>query len=97
MSQLTDEVDCSAHGMAPFLRERQVESITKREQLRVMTNTLQQSQSSLQYEIKWVKQDKQGENKTQLDCFSSNERLRSHICELWQDSQKDLSELQEQN
>ena len=59
MSQLIGEVDHSAHNVAAFLRERQVKNATKMEQLRVMTNTLQQSQSSLQYELK---QDQQEEN-----------------------------------
>ena len=62
-----------------------------------MNNNLQQSQNSLQYEINWLKQDKQEENKIQLDCLSSNERQKNHICELWQDSQNDLNELQEEN
>ena len=97
VSQLTGEVHHLTHDVATSLREKQVESTTKREQLRVMTNTLQQSQCSLQYEIKWTKQDKQEENKTQSDCFSSNEQLRNHISELWQDPQNDLSELQEEN
>ena len=45
--------------MAASLREQLAESNTEKEELRMMNNNLQQSKSSLQYEIDCLKQENQ--------------------------------------
>ena len=47
----------SVHDVAASLREQLLESNTEKEELRMMYSNLQQSQSSLQYEIEMLKQE----------------------------------------